>query len=89
MLDSIITLENGCDYAILDQTEVENRKFYYGVKVDSNENSLDEYEVFEEHIDGDDTYLDILKDGDLKKAIIIDFTNNYLESVAEAIAENE
>lgn len=89
MLDNIVTLDNGCDYAILDETEVENRKFYFAVKVDSDENPLDEYEVFEERVDGEDTYLDLLEDGDLKKTITIDFTNNYLESVVDLMEENE
>ena len=71
VLDNIITLENGCDYAILDETEVENRKFYFAVKVDSNEEPLDEYEIFEEHTDSGDVYIDILEDGDLKKPITI------------------
>ncbi len=89
MKDNIVTLENGLDYAILDETTVENRKFCFGVKLDSNEKPTNDYEIFEEFADGEDVYLDILEAGDLKKAILIDFTNNYMNDVSELMIEND
>ena len=89
MKDNIISLENGVNYAILDETTVEGRTFCFGVKVDENENPLDSYEIFEEITEDNDTYLDRLEDGDLKKAILVDFTNNYMNDVVELMEDNE
>ena len=89
MKDNIISLENGSSYAILDESTVAGRTFCFGVKVDENENPTDSYEIFEELTEDNDTYLDILEDGDLKKAILVDFTNNYMNDVVELMEEND
>ena len=48
-----------------------------------------EYEVFEEEHDGDDIYMSALEESDYKQAILIDFTNNYMNMVAEMIDEDK
>ena len=87
--DTIITLEDGTDYALLDESIIEDKKFFFAVKVDKvSGNPTTEYEVFEEEREGDDIYMSSLEEGDYKQAILIDFTNNYMNMVGEII-ENE
>ena len=87
MKDSIVTLENGKDYVLLEDITIENRKFYMAVQVDNNDKPTGNYEVFEEHIDGEDTYLEPLEDGDLRNTILIGFTNNYINDVSDLFEE--
>lgn len=85
--DTLITLEDGTEYALLDETKLDERKFFFAVKVDKKGNPTTEYEIFEEFKDGEDVYMDTLEDGDLKKAITVDFTNNYMHMVGELIED--
>lgn len=86
--DMIITLEDNTEYALLDETILDGRKFFFGVKMDlKTGNPTTEYEVFEEEKDGEDVYMDALEEGDFKQAILIDFTNNYMNMIEEELEE--
>ena len=87
--DTIITLEDNTEYGLLDDTVIDGRKFFFAVKVDKNGNPLTEYEVFEEEVEDGDTYMTVLEDGDFKQAILIDFTNNYMNMVGSIMENNE
>ena len=88
--DTIITLEDGTMYALLDETEIENNKYFFAVKLDNKtENPTTEYEVFVEETEGDDVYMSALEESDYKQAILIDFTNNYMHMVGDLMESSE
>ena len=88
--DTMITLEDGETYVLLDETEINDKKYFFAVKIDNEtQNPTTEYEVFEEEIEDGETYMVTLDDGDFKQAILIDFTNNYMHMVGELMEETE
>lgn len=88
--DTIITLEDNTMYALLDDTEIEGKKYFFAVKLDNKtENPTTEYEIFEEEVEGEDVYMSILDESDYKQAILIDFTNNYMNMVGELMEQTE
>lgn len=88
--DTIITLEDNTNYALLDETIIEGRKFFFAVKIDNKtQNPTTEYEIFEEEREGEDIYMSALEESDFKQAILIDFTNNYMHMVGELMEEAE
>ena len=87
--DTLITLEDNTEYALLDDTTIEGTKYFFAVKLDTaTKNPTTEYEIFEEEIDGEDTYMNALDESDFKQAILLDFTNNYMNMVGEML-DNE
>ena len=88
--DTMITLEDGETYVLLDETEINEKKYFFAVKIDEEtKNPTTEYEVFEEEIEDGETYMVTLDEGDFKQAILIDFTNNYMHMVGELLEETE
>ena len=88
--DTMITLEDGATYVLLDETEINEKKYFFAVKIDNEtQNPTTEYEVFEEEVEDGDTYMVTLDDGDFKQAILIDFTNNYMHMVGELMEESD
>lgn len=88
--DTMITLEDGETYVLLDETEINEKKYFFAVKIDNEtQNPTTEYEVFEEEVEDGETYMVTLEDGDFKQAILIDFTNNYMHMVGELMEETE
>ena len=81
--DTIITLEDGEMYALLDESEIEGSKYFFAVKLDKNENPTTEYEVFEEEVDDGEVYMGVLEEGDFKQVLLVDFTNNYMHMVGD------
>ncbi len=87
--DTIITLEDNAEYALLDETTVDNKKYFFAVKIDKETgNPTKEFEVFEEEKDGDDIYMNTVEESDFKQAILVDFTNNYMK-IVNSFVENE
>lgn len=88
--DTMITLEDGETYVLLDETEIEENKYFFAVKIDKETtNPTTEYEIFEEEIEDGESYMVTLDEGPLKQAILIDFTNNYMHAVGELVEEAE
>ena len=87
--DTIVTLEDGLLYALLDETELDGSKYFFAVKLDKNENPTTEYEVFEEEEEDGEIYMSLLDESDFKQAILVDFTNNYMNVVADLMESVE
>lgn len=81
MVDQIVELENNRSYVILDKTVLDNRTFYYGLRLDANEEPTNNYLFFEEIKDNTDTYLDPVVDESMKGLLLTSFTVNYLNNV--------
>lgn len=87
--DTIVTLEDGSLYALLDETELDGSKYFFAVKLDKNENPTTEYEVFEEEEEDGEIYMSLLDESDFKQAVLVDFTNNYMNVVADLMESVE
>ena len=87
MLDQIVELEDNKKYVILDEKELNNVKYYFGLRLDDREEPTNTYLFFEETIDGEDTYLLPIEDENLKGLLLSAFTINYLDKVYDEVGE--
>lgn len=85
MVDKIVELENGKKYVLLDGKEIENIYYYFGLRLDENEEPTNNYLFFEETKIGEDTYLALVEDDDIKGILLTTFTVNYLDRVYEDV----
>ena len=83
--DMIITLDDDTSYALLDETTLQDKKYFFAVKLDDKNNPTTSYEVFQEDYEDGEYYINTLDESDYKQALLIDFTNNYMEKVGELI----
>lgn len=82
--DTIITLDDNTTYALLDETEIDNKKYFFAIKLDNKtKNPTNEHEIFEEEIEDNETYMNILEDDEFKQTIFLEFTNNYMHMINE------
>lgn len=88
--DTMITLDDDTTYVLLDETEIEGKKYFFAVRVDNEtKNPTTEYEVFEEEVEDGETYMNALDESPTKQAILIDFTNNYMHMVGDLMEETD
>lgn len=88
--NSMITFEDGTKYVLLDESFVNDIKYFFAVEVNKeNENPTTNYEVFEEVIEDGEKYLDFLDECDFKQALLLDFTNNYMNEVTDILDGNK
>lgn len=81
MVDKIIELENGNSYVILDKKELDNRIFYFGLRLAENDEPTNNYLFFEEFKSEEDVALSPIVDEELKGLLLTAFTINYLDKV--------
>jgi len=85
MLDKIVELENNNSYVLLDETLLNNIKYYFGLRVNENEEPTNNYLFFEETKEGNDTFLAPVEDEDEKKLLVTAFTVNFLDKVYDEV----
>jgi len=85
MLDKIVELENNNSYVLLDETLLNNIKYYFGLRLDENEEPTNNYLFFEETKEGNDTFLAPVEDEDEKKLLVTAFTVNFLDKVYDEV----
>ena len=85
MLDKIVELENNNSYVLLDETLLNNIKYYFGLRWDENEEPTNNYLFFEETKEGNDTFLAPVEDEDEKKLLVTAFTVNFLDKVYDEV----
>lgn len=81
MVDQIVELENGENYVILDKTDLDDRTFYYALRLDDKEQPTKNYLFFEELKSRNDVYFDPVEDEDIKGTLLVAFSINYLNMV--------
>lgn len=82
--DIIITLDNNDDYLLLDETIIDNKKYFFAVGVSKeNESPNNEYIFIEEVQRGEKIFAKKVMDEELSKLLLTIFTTNHLESVEE------
>ena len=87
--DMIITLDDNTEYALLDETEVDGTKYFFAAKLDEEGNPTNDFDVFEEYTEDGEVFMDTIEDETLKKALLVDFSNNYLNTVTDMMLEEE
>lgn len=85
MVDKIVELENNKSYVILEETLLNNIKYYFGLRLGQNEMPTDNYLFFEESKEGDDTFLTPIEDEDMKGLLLTAFTVNFLDKVYDEV----
>ena len=85
MVDKIVELSNNKSYVILEETVLNDNKYYLGLKLNKSEEPTNNYLFFEESINNDNTYLTPIEDEDVKSVLLTSFTMNFLEKVYDEI----
>lgn len=83
----IITLDDDTSYALLDETTLKNKKYFFAVKLDENSNPTTMYEVFQEDYEDGEYFINTLDESNYKQALLLDFTNNYMKKVGDLIID--
>ena len=85
MVDKIVELENNKSYVLLDETLLNNTKYYFGLRVNEKEEPTNIYLFFEESKEGNDTFLTPITDEDMKGLLLTAFTVNFLDKVYDEV----
>ena len=85
MVDKIVELENNRSYVLLDETLLNDTKYYFGLRVNDKEEPTNNYLFFEESKEGNDTFLAPITDEDMKGLLLTAFTVNFLDKVYDEV----
>lgn len=85
MVDKIVELENNKSYAILDETILDNNKYYFGLRLTNNDELTNNYLFFEELKEGNYTYLTPITEKNMKGLLLTAFTVNFLDKVYDEV----
>lgn len=85
MVDKIITLDNDKKYVILDETILEKKQYYFGLRLDGNEEPTNNYLFFQEYKEDDNTFLVPINDKNMKGLLLTAFTINFLDKVYDEV----
>jgi len=85
MVDKIVELENDKKYIILDQKNLDSINYYFGLRLDKNDEPTNNYLFFEETKIDNDTYLAPVEDEQTKGVLLTAFTINYLDKVYDMV----
>ena len=85
MVDKIIELDNDREYLILDETILNSKKYYYGVRLNQQEEPTNNYLFFEEVKDNDEIFLSVIEDDSIREVLLTAFTINYLDKVYDEV----
>ena len=85
MVDKIVELENNKNYVILDETRLNNTKYYFGLRLKENEEPTNNYLFFEESKEGINTFLTPIEDEQMKGLLLTSFTVNFLDKVYDEV----
>ena len=85
MVDKIVELENNKSYVILDETLLSDNKYYFGLRLNENEEPTNNYLFFEEFKDDVNTFLIPIEDENMKGLLLTTFTVNFLDKVYDEV----
>ena len=85
MVDKIVELENNKSYVILDETTLDNVKYYFGLRLDKKEEPTNNYLFFEEYMEDSNVFLTPIEDEDMKGLLLTAFTVNFLDKVYDEV----
>lgn len=85
MVDSIVELENGKKYVLLDVKNLNEKKYYFGLRLDDKEEPTNKFLFFEEIKDNNEVYLLPIEDENVKGLLLTVFTVNYLDKAYDMV----
>ena len=85
MVDKIVELENNKSYVLLDESILNDSKYYFALRLNENEEPTNNYLFFEELKDDDNIFLSPILDDELKKLLLTSFTVNFLDKVYDEV----
>ena len=85
MVDKIVELENNKSYVLLDESILNDSKYYFALRLNENEEPTTNYLFFEELKDDDNIFLSPILDDELKKLLLTSFTVNFLDKVYDEV----
>lgn len=85
MVNKIVELEDNKNYVLLDETVLNGVKYYFGLRLNKNEEPTNYYLFFEESKEGNDTFLAPVEDINEKKLLTTAFTVNYLDKIYDEV----
>lgn len=85
MVDKIVELENNKSYVILDETLLNDVRYYFGLRLSDKEEPTNNYLFFEESKEGNDTFLTPIVDDDMKGLLLTAFTVNFLDKAYDEV----
>ena len=85
MVDKIVELENDKNYAILDETIIDNNKYYFGLRLNDKDEPTNNYLFFSEDKVNKDIYLTPINDENIKNMLLTAFTVNFLDKVYDEV----
>ena len=85
MVDKIVELDNNRKYVILDSKKLDKINYYFGLRLDKQEEPTNNYLFFEESKFGNDIYLAPVEDDKMKGILLTTFTINYLDKVYDIV----
>jgi len=81
--ETIVTLDEQDRWYLTDETEQNGVKYFLGLKLDKNDEPLEESRIFEEEIIGEDKYLTEVTDENTLKYLSAIFITKFSEMVDE------
>ena len=85
MVDKIVELENNNSYVLLDETLLNDIRYYFGLRLNDKEEPTNNYLFFEESKEGFDTFLTPIVDEDMKGLLLTAFTTNFVDKVYDEV----
>lgn len=82
-VNAIVEMENGENFYIADETLQNGVKYYLANKVDENDEPTEESKIFKETLEGNNIYLDVVKDEDELNYITAIFLANFSNMLDE------
>ena len=65
-VNTIITLDDNSKYVLLDKTTKNKKEYFFAIKLDINDNPTINYEIFELEKNIQDSFMNIVEDGEFK-----------------------
>lgn len=88
-VDTIITLANNLKYLLLDETSIEDKKYFYAVGIEPDLSSVTKEYIFIEEVTRDGkTFIKKVEEQETKEFLLTVFTKNYID-YAEKIESGE
>lgn len=85
MVDKIVELENDKSYAILDEVLLGENKYYFGLRLNENDEPTSNYLFFQEHMECNEVYLTPVIDENMKSLLLSSFTVNFVDKAYDEI----
>lgn len=85
MVDKIVELENNKSYVLLDETNLDNKTYYFGLRINEKEEPTNNYLFFEESKEDDNIFLTPIYDEQLKGLLLTAFTVNFLDKAYDEV----